>query len=244
MAIGQIIGAPHLRRYTAAATTSTPPPGDVDLHEPDAAALVTGAPAEAPELPWRPGRVRRGPALLIVGIVAFISIGGFILAAIGSRPGQTAVPIGGVVAGTRIAPAASAPDFRPIDSGGEPPSDILSALVVPAGSRVTSTSLESADLSLYSGMVVLSDDAGIDGLITFYEAEFARQHWQVSGPDAAASGSGEELFATKASSDGYYWEVGVDVSDATPSITPALNGDTTEDVSTVSLTLFERDDDD
>jgi hypothetical protein len=191
---------------------------------------------------WRPGRVRKGPALIIIAIVAVVCIIGFVIAALGGKTQQTTTSVGKTVPGTGIDVAAGGPLFKPVTSGGDPPSDVLAALPVPADSTVTSHELGDG-LELYSGTITLSAPYSTGNDLTFYKYELKRNGWSFSGPAASPNGGGTEVFGTRASSDGYYWEVGVVISGANPSLAPALNGGATPaGASTISLTVFERDD--
>lgn len=186
--------------------------------------------------------MRRGPALIVVGVVLVISILGFLLAALGSGPSHSNAPSGGVVRGTGLSPSPAASFFSVVRSGGDPPSDVLGALVVPAGSTATSHEISDAGVGLYDATVTLGVAAARSDIVSFYKSELKVEGWQISGPDATADGKGTELFGTHPSGDGYYWEVGVKVEGSNPSITPALNGDTPAGSSSLSLRLFEVDD--
>ncbi len=230
----QITGAPPGRRYTPAATTTSPTPNGPAPE--DEAPADTGG-----ELPWRSGGVRRGPALVVVAIVLVVSLGGFLLAALGGHSPTVSGPGKSVVAGTGLTPAAAAALFAPVSTGGDPPHDVLAALTVPAGSTVVSH--ERGDgLDLYSGSVSLTVPAEQAQVEAFYKKQLKSAGWSLAGPDATADGQGVELFGTRASDDGYYWELVATIRRANPSLTPALNGDTPSGATSLELTLFERDD--
>ena len=180
----------------------------------------------------------------MVAIVLVISLFGFVFAAVGGKPPKTTAPSGGAVGGTGLSPAASTPLFRQISSGGDPPADVLKALVVPAGATVKGHERSDAGLELYDGTVTLDVAASRAKTVTFYRTELKAGGWSVSGPDTTADGKHTELFGTRPSTDGYYWEVAVVLTPAGPSLTPALNGDLSAGETTLALTLFEQNDPD
>jgi hypothetical protein len=173
--------------------------------------------------------------------VGFISIGGGLLATLGSdqhsSPGTIASPPGLGLPADR----ASA-DLRVITSGGEPPADIVDALVVPASARLVSHVSPADDLSLFDASVTLSVPVAPANVVAFYKFELAREGWHISAVDGGTSG-GTNLYALRNSNDGYTWEVGVLVNETNGAITPALDGGgTPAETSSVEIRLIERDD--
>jgi hypothetical protein len=179
----------------------------------------------------------------VVGIVLTVSIGGFLLAILGTqRPVAPAPPGSRLVAGTALHAVAAAPYLRSIATGGDPPADIVAALTVPAGMQVSGHRSDSGGVQLYDASISFNAPASAKQLLTFFELELARAGWKVSGPAATADGNGTEVLATRGSSDGYYWEVGVTVVASQASITPELAGASATVSSALTLRLFERDD--
>ena len=191
-----------------------------------------------------PRAVKRGPALVVVGIVAVIGVGGFALAAIGGRPGSSAPPATARrLPGVALSAVPASGVLRSIARSGEPPRDIAGALVVPVGTRQTGHSCPPS-VELYDCTVHLAVAARPSEVVAFYRAELRHEGWTVLAVDAT-TGSGTEIYAQRGSNDGFYWEVGVRVDSATPSITPALSGGgQTAPTSTVSLRVLERNDPD
>jgi len=105
-------------------------------------------------------------------------------------------------------PAASL--LAPIIQGGQPPSNIVDALVVPAGSRATGHTDNARGVGLYDWTMNLSVNATEADVIAFYESELPAEGWRIEGhgPAPRVKG-GYEILATKAGSDGYYWDVAV-----------------------------------
>jgi len=183
---------------------------------------------------------RRGPALIILGIVGFISIGGALLALLGQGPKSVPSTIASPP-GLDLPAAHAAADLRQITVDEEPPSDIVAALVVPAGATMTAHTIPDLQ-TLYDGSITLSVPATPSTTLAFYQYELAHDGWRVT-ETVAAVGGGRDVYADHDSEDGYTWEVSVDVSARTGAITPALNGgDTPAETSSVAIRLIERDD--
>jgi hypothetical protein len=98
------------------------------------------------------------------------------------------------------------------------------------------------NFDLFDASITLNVPDKDTDVISFYKAELTAAHWQVQRVDATPDGKGSEVFATIGSNDGFYWEVGVVVDPANPSITPALAGATPTASSSVELQIFEVDD--
>lgn len=188
--------------------------------------------------------IRRGPALVVVGIVAVVAGGGFALAAAGGGPGSQSLPrTASHLRGVRLAAVPAQAVLRPVVRGGEPPNDIAGAIVVPAGTRRTGTAC-GTPVSLYDCSVTLATPARPSQVIAFYRAELRHAGWRILAVDATVgAGNGTAIYAQKGSSDGFYWDVEVRIDSATPSITPALSGGSqSAPTSAVSLRVFERND--
>jgi hypothetical protein len=183
----------------------------------------------------------RGPALIIIGIVLFITIGGGLLATLGASPhhssGALSSPPG---LGLRADHAAH--DLTPIIVAEQPPPDIVAALVVPEGATVTAHTAPSNSSGLYDGSITFSVPTTVARTVAFYKYELGHDHWHVSATVSGTNG-GTNFYAVHDSSDGYTWEVGVLVEERAGAITPALGGGNTPSVtSSVELRLIERGD--
>lgn len=189
------------------------------------------------------GRPRLGPALVVVALAIVISGAGAIFAIVGSNsPAAPAAHPGSKVGSTGLAVASAARDFDTVTSGGEPPKDVLSALVVPAGSRLTDAVRVGGGLELYDAHVTIRVDASPARVLSFYRDELRSLGWTHRSSSTGISGGGTELLGQHASSDGFYWEVGVEVTRAHTSLSPALGGASVEEASTVDVRLFEVND--
>jgi hypothetical protein len=165
----------------------------------------------------------RGPAIIVVGIAAFILVGG-VLATIltaGNNPvlalHSIRIPDGTVV---QLTPATTA--LKPIISS-EPPADILSALAVPTGSVARHWINIDQNQTQYDRSVSFTTGLSSDQVVDVYKTGLPKLGWKLSyqGQGTFNGVSGTEMLARRASGDGYYWEVGVIVPPATSSgVTP------------------------
>jgi hypothetical protein len=208
----------------------------------DPSLLESAPPADGHVAVYAGGRPRLGPALVVVALAIGISGAGAIFAFVDTNgPPATAAHPGTRVGRTGLSAASAAADFKPVTNADEPPSDILSALVVPAGSRLTNAARVGGGLELYDAQVSIRVDARPSSVIAFYRDELRALGW-TNRTSSATAGSGTELLGQHSSSDGFYWEVGVVVNRAPTSLSPALGGATVEAASTVELKLFEVND--
>jgi hypothetical protein len=191
---------------------------------------------------WEPKRPRLGPALVVLGVAAVVGIGGAAVSLIGSGQKPIAAAALGRLPGVALAAESAKPVLAHISAGGDPPTDIVDALVVPAGSVYVRRQLSSG-LQLFSASVSVSVNEPPAEVLAFYRAELRHDGWSSISTDAAATGSGEEVLAQHPSSDGYYWGVGAVVQPVTPSLSPALaGGDQQAPTSALTLSVYEIDD--
>jgi hypothetical protein len=184
------------------------------------------------------GKPRLGPALVVVGLAVLLTGAAAALGFIGLGSGPAKTNSGSLVSGTGLHAVAASKVFRAVTSDGEPPSDILAALVVPASASETKTEILGGGVDLYDASVYLSVPAAKDDVVSFFKTELRLLGWGERS-SSAASGSGTQLLGRHASSDGFYWEVGVTVAPANTSVSPALGGGPVTIASSVVVRLFE-----
>ncbi len=168
---------------------------------------------------FEPVRVRKGPALFILAIVALIAIGGSAMALIPSHgPGVTQYPgVGtdgdlGSSAGVRQVVATGI--LRSIATSGSVPADISSNLTVPAGTRVTGTKDLDSGGGQFDRSVYLQAPFSQSKVIDSYLNELPRLGWRVTSTSSVLGNNGQpadQILAQRGSSDGYYWEVGLTI---------------------------------
>jgi hypothetical protein len=162
----------------------------------------------------------RGPALIVLGIAAFIIVAGIVASALSSGGSPTlsihsaTIPDGTVV---HLTPAADA--MHPIVSLGEPPADILGNLAVPAASPVTGTFDADRGQGQFDRTVSFHTGLSSNQVVDLYRNILPRLGWQVVyvGSAAQRGKQGTEVLGKHGSGDGFYWEVGVVVSPTTSS---------------------------
>jgi hypothetical protein len=231
----------RIRRYPRPIDTTETSKDETLRPDPELGAEIRLDPTELP-LPARM-TPRKGPALVIIGIVAFITIGGGLLATLGAGPKVGAGTIKSPP-GLDLPADPAAKDLAVITSEGQPPADIVEALVVPAGAVPVDHALPGGNDSLYDGSITLDVPATVKTSLAFYTYELRHDGWAISetvgGPDG-----GTDIYARHNSNDGYTWEVGVLVGETNGAITPALDGgNAPAETSSVELRIIENDDPD
>lgn len=184
------------------------------------------------------------PALVVVGtaagLVLLFGIGAALTGSSSTAPPakSSTAPVKGA---TLRAEAATAV-LRPIERPDTPPDDVLHAVVVPAGS-VALSSKPWDGTTQFSGEMTFRLHTSQAAVVAFYRAELKARGWSISsvGPAEGKKGA-TEVLAQRASSDGWYWEIGV-VASPTTFTTPAsaggaagASGDTTR----FTLDLFQE----
>jgi hypothetical protein len=150
-------------------------------------------------------------ALALVILVTF-SIGAALTKhATPTRPlktGPTRVPGSSLLA----VPASGA--LRPIETGGEPPGNVLDDITLPKGS-VFSRAANPGLGATYDEEASFSVDASQGAVLGFYQAELAHFGWHTVTSGAAEHQPGRQIVGEIAGDDGFYWELGVVVSPST-----------------------------
>lgn len=175
------------------------------------------------------------PAFVVVAIAAVLLLLFGIGAALtgssrAAQPTEPTAPVHGVT----LPAVAAAPVLHPIERPGTPPADVLRSIVVPAGSSTVSSTPWDGEtqFSAKMGFRVASSQAAVLG---FYRAELRARGWSISSVGAADGTKGStEVLAQRASTDGWYWEIGVVVSPTTFARTSAT------DSTRFSMDLFEE----
>lgn len=166
-----------------------------------------------------PGPTAR-PAAVVLAVIMAVFLVGFVADLVSSnahraqRPSSSshaaaAVPgTGGLVA----SPARSV--LAAITTPDDPPSDILAALVVPAGTRPVPGSSSQQGVGLYDASETVVVPASENAVIAFLRTELGAGRWQITS-SAPSAGGAFRVIATHPASDGYRWELGATVSPTT-----------------------------
>ncbi len=196
---------------------------------------ATPSDADVPATFPGPGAARgpgRGPALVVLGIVATITVGGGVATLLTGSGHARHQRAAARAAGLSAEPARAA--LAPILHSGQPPRGVLGRLVVPRGWRRTGSSCPGDGVGLYDCQVELRLAANPPTVLAFFEHELARLGWSRLSVSPTDHGLGTELLDQVASSDGFYWDVGVFVDPDASSTAPAGG-------STVEVRVVERD---
>lgn len=183
-------------------------------HDSGTGTLHTGPLTLETEAPVRP-RTSSGnslrPAMVVLGL-AVVILGGF--AALGLLTSQPNAPVRTQtsphpVRGSTLLAVPAAHVLSTIVKDQEPPSDIVNAVSVPAGTVRISAQDNSGASGQYDSQVVLRSDASQGALLSFFAAAMKQQGWQVFDRGPAANDPGAtEVLGKLAGSDGWYWDMG------------------------------------
>jgi hypothetical protein len=177
--------------------------------------LRTGALKVEPEgAPVRP-RTSTGnslrPAMVVLGLAVLI-LGLFAVLALVTSNHNAPVRTSGAphaVAGTSLRAVPGTHVLSAIVQGGEPPSNIINAVLVPEGTVRISKQNNSGSADQYDSQVGLRADASQGALLSFFAAAMHEQGWQVFDNGPAANNPGAvEVLGKLAGTDGWYWEMG------------------------------------
>ena len=215
-------------------------------HDSGAGTLRTGAlklepeAAPAPVRPrtstgnsLRPAMVVLGLAVLILGLFAGLGLAtSHQNAAVHTNTAPRAVP------GSTLLAVPAAHVLSVIIKGGEPPSDIVDAVSVPADSVRVSQQNNSGSAAQFDSQIGLRATDSQGALLTFFASDMRQQGWQIFDRGPAANDPGAtEVLGKLAGSDGWYWEMGAVISPTTfgPGAPPAGQTD-------VTIRLFQQPD--
>jgi hypothetical protein len=107
------------------------------------------------------------------------------------------------------------PLLQEVVTVGEPPGDLLNALVLPAGAAPVPGSATNRGVELYDRSLGFNVDASEQDVISFFRAELRAASWQMLSQGPAKGAPGYQLLAQHPASDGLEWEVGVTVEPTT-----------------------------
>jgi hypothetical protein len=221
-------------------------PSDPERRPRDGAGL--GADGARTQAPTRRGVPSVRPALIVVGIAAGLVLLFGIGAALTSsstppKPRSSALA---PVKGTALRAEAATSVLRPIERPDTPPPDVLRSVVVPEGSTTVSSKPWDGSTQ-FSGEMTFRLQASQAAVVDFYRAELKARGWSISSVGAAeGKKNATEVLAQRASTDGWYWEIGVVVSPTTftspsrPSSDSGAAGSTGADSTQFSLDLFQE----
>jgi len=119
------------------------------------------------------------------------------------------------VAGTNLRASGALDALRPIIAAGQPPGNVLNAVVVPSSARRLSHVDYAAEASQYDESVAFSVAGTQAAVIDFYKAEMKKNGWQIESSGPADHQPGIEVLGQIAGDDGWFWEMGTVVEAST-----------------------------
>ncbi|MBV8464201.1 MAG: hypothetical protein JO368_12965 [Acidimicrobiales bacterium] len=182
---------------------------------------VGDAAGPLPPVATRRARVLPGPALIVLGLAVLIVVIGLVGAALTSNPskGPAAPIVRQVIAGdgTTVPLVPGATALANLSSLGQPPPDVLDAVVVPSGSTRTGTVDDDRAAGQYDRWDSFVASRPVDEIVDAYRLALPQLGWNViyAGTGVRHGRTGTEVLAKRGGSDGYDWEIGVVVSPAT-----------------------------
>jgi hypothetical protein len=167
--------------------------------------------------PPRPPGPSTRPAMVVIAIAAVVLLVGGIGAALTSSGGSTNPRPGKLhtASGATITAVADGGAFRPIESAGQPPADVLDAIVLPEGASVRSKSATDNGVGLFDRSLSFQIGVTQSRVIDFFRAELEAFRWQLVSQGPASNDPGYRIVGQHPSSDGYEWEIGVTVEPST-----------------------------
>lgn len=180
-----------------------------------------------------------GPALIVVAIAVVIVGLGSAVALIGSASAHAPTSqLGAFVPGVGFRAIPAAPFLQHIESGAEPPADIVKSLSVPSGSKYESESSADAGVAQFDRSITFNTSYPPKQVASFYKSELASGHWSIEF-DGTAKGD-LEMIGQRNGSDGYQWRVALVVSTDNPLISPSLAGSDASPTSTVVMSVYQE----
>jgi hypothetical protein len=155
------------------------------------------------------------PAMIVLGLAGLILVV-FVAIAIVTSQAPTPVRSGAassLVPGSALPARAATAALSPIVRPGEPPTNIVNAVSIPAGSVRVAHQDNSVPTGQYDSQVSMRSGDSQAALLAFYAADMRLQGWQVFDRGPASNHPGAlEVLGKLAGTDGYYWEMGVIIS--------------------------------
>ena len=161
------------------------------------------------------------PAMLVIALGALILVLFAVTALVtggGSRAGNGPPPSASPtkVKGSSLLAVPAGHLLAGIESPGSPPTNIVRAVYVPAGSILVASGDGAPGGGQYDEQVVLSVDASQAAVIGFFRAELPARAWGVFSTGPAVNRPGTiEVLGKQAGDDGWYWEIGALVAPTT-----------------------------
>ncbi|MFZ0665452.1 MAG: hypothetical protein WAM97_06830 [Acidimicrobiales bacterium] len=181
-------------------------------------------------------------ALIVVAIaVVIVVLGLFAQGFESSNPSESAPSSVATAKGSPIKAIPARSDLSPLIQSGEPPDDIVNAVVLPVGSQPGTVIDNTLAAEGYDEQRLFTLNEPEQKIISFYEAELPAEGWHVQSKGTPHNQTGFEVLAQRAGSDGYYWEIGAVIS---PTTFPASGPDAKSGLTKFEIRLYQESDSD
>jgi len=148
---------------------------------------------------------------MIVPIVALVVIVGYILANLGTGGTEAKSQAPAIVKGAGL-PVAPGLAFAPYVTTGEPPNDILAAVVLPSGTSSPRALHNSGEPTSFDRSLSFTSPASQDQLYTFFHRQMTARGWKIFSTGAPVGRPGLQMLGQKGGSDSWFWIQGVTIS--------------------------------
>ena len=151
---------------------------------------------------------------MIVPILALVVIVGYILANLGTGGTEAKSDVPAIVTGTGL-PVEPGIAFAPYVTNGEPPSDILASVVLPAGTSTPQALHNSGEPTSFDRSLQFTSSASQAQLYTFFHKQMTARGWKIFSTGAPVGKPGVQMLGQKGGSDSWFWIQGVTISPTT-----------------------------
>ena len=148
---------------------------------------------------------------MIVPLVAVIVVIGYIVTNLGTGATQSKTTVPSIVKGSGL-PVSAGLAFAPYVTSGEPPGDILAAIVLPAGGSAPRALHNSGGPTSFDRSLRFSSAASQAQLYTFFHRQMSARGWKIFSTGAPYGRPGLEILSQKGGSDSWFWIQGVTIS--------------------------------
>ena len=151
---------------------------------------------------------------MIVPLVALVVIVGYILANLGTGGSEAKDQVPAIIKGTGL-PVEPGLAFAPYVTNGEPPDDILAAVVLPSGISAPTPLHDSGQPTSFDRSLEFTSNASQAQLYTFFRKQLTARGWKIFSTGAPVGAKGVQMLGQKGGSDSWFWIQGVTISPTT-----------------------------
>jgi hypothetical protein len=146
---------------------------------------------------------------LIVPLLAVAMLVVVILINVVDAPGPPPISITPKISSSLGLTVSPSNPFKPIVALGEPPTEILSSVVLPSPAHLRSRVATGGEATSFDASFKYRSSSSQGALYSFFSQEMAARGWKIFSVGAPTGSKGVEILAQRAGSDGWFWEEGV-----------------------------------